>query len=54
MGYQNAFGLMAGIYVAVFLCGIPLYIYGRSIRKATFRWRIVRYLHWHDDREVGE
>ncbi|KAK7514488.1 major facilitator superfamily domain-containing protein [Phyllosticta citriasiana] len=54
-GYERAFGAMAGICGAVILGFVPLYFYGKRIRHATWKWRIVRSLvHWDQDREVGE
>lgn len=54
MGYLHSFGLMAGIYVAVFLIGVPLFWFGKRVRRASFRWKIMAYLDWNDDRETGE
>jgi hypothetical protein len=54
IGYLNAYGSMAGISVAVLLCWIPLYIWGKRIRLATWHWGITSYVHWDEDREVGE
>ncbi|KAK7538432.1 major facilitator superfamily domain-containing protein [Phyllosticta citribraziliensis] len=54
-GYERAFGAMAGITGAVILGFIPFYFYGKRIRHATWKWRIVRScVHWDQDREVGE
>lgn len=33
---------------------VPLYIWGKKIRHATWHWPFMRYVHWEDDREVGE
>lgn len=54
VGYLNAYGTMAGIAAAVLLCAIPIYFYGKRIRHATWHWSVVKYVHWDDDREVGE
>ncbi|OBT66823.1 hypothetical protein VE03_04074 [Pseudogymnoascus sp. 23342-1-I1] len=54
VGYLNAYGTMAGISVAVLLCGIPLYFYGKTIRHVSWNWSVVKLVHWDDDREVGE
>jgi hypothetical protein len=54
MGYRNSFGTMAGIYLGVFLFGIPLYIWGRKVRRSSMNWRITHAIHWHEDRETGE
>jgi MFS family permease len=54
VGYQNAYGTMAGISVAVLLFFIPLYFFGKRIRHASWHWSIVKYVHWDMDREVGE
>jgi hypothetical protein len=53
-GYQNAYGAMAGIASVVLVLWIPLYYWGKSIRHATWNWPVISYIHWKDDREVGE
>jgi hypothetical protein len=53
-GYLNAYGAMAGIAAAVLIMWVPLYIWGKQIRHATWNWPILSYIHWEDDREVGE
>ncbi|GFP52577.1 MFS transporter cpaT [Trichoderma asperellum] len=53
-GYQNAFGAMAGIAGGVLLMWIPLYIWGKQIRHHSWQWRVVSFIHWNNDREVGE
>ncbi|KAH8196873.1 hypothetical protein TruAng_008955 [Truncatella angustata] len=53
-GYLNAYGAMAGIAAAVLLMWIPLYIWGKAIRHTTWHWPLLSYIHWDDDREVGE
>lgn len=53
-GYLNAYGAMAGISAAVLICWVPLYIWGKRVRHATWRWSITSYVHWDEDREVGE
>lgn len=53
-GYQNAYGAMAGIAAAVLIMWVPLYVWGKKIRHVTWNWPIVSYVHWTDDREVGE
>lgn len=53
-GYLDAYGAMAGISAAVLLFWIPLYIWGKKIRHATWHWPFMRYVHWEEDREVGE
>ncbi|KAK9421628.1 putative Major facilitator superfamily (MFS) profile domain-containing protein [Seiridium unicorne] len=54
VGYLNAYGTMAGIAAAVLLLWIPLYIWGKAIRHATWNWKMLSYIRWEDDREVGE
>ncbi len=54
VGYTNAYGTMAGIAAAILLFAIPIYIFGKRIRHATWHWSVVKYVHWDDDREVGE
>lgn len=53
-GYQNAYGAMAGISAAVIVLWVPLYVWGRRIRSATWSWPVISYIHWSGDREVGE
>jgi MFS family permease len=53
-GYSVAYGEMAAISGGVLLFWIPLFIWGKRIRKATFRWKIMKYVQWDMDREVGE
>lgn len=53
-GYLNAYGVMAAISAAVLLGWVPLFFWGKKIRHATWRWRVISYIHWSDDREVGE
>ncbi|KAF8857618.1 MFS general substrate transporter [Acephala macrosclerotiorum] len=53
-GYIDAYGAMAGISAAVLLFWVPLYIWGKKIRHATWHWPFMRYVHWEEDREVGE
>ncbi|KAK0631993.1 major facilitator superfamily domain-containing protein [Immersiella caudata] len=53
-GYIGAFGTMAGISGAVIFMALPLFLWGKRIRQATWGWRVISYIHWSDDREVGE
>ncbi|KAI1279918.1 major facilitator superfamily domain-containing protein [Xylaria sp. FL0933] len=53
-GYMNAFGAMGAISAAVLLFWIPLYFWGSSLRHRTWKWRLISYIHWTSDREVGE
>lgn len=53
-GYQNAFGAMAGISAFVIALQIPLFFWGKKIRYVTWKWKVISYIHWSDDREVGE
>jgi hypothetical protein len=46
---------MAGISGGVLLFWIPMYIWGRRVRQATWSWGFIeKTVHWHKDREVGE
>jgi len=54
MGPINAFGSMAGIFEAVTLLAIPLFFYGKRVRLASMRWRVMRFVVWDEDREIGE
>ncbi|CAJ2501731.1 Uu.00g045840.m01.CDS01 [Anthostomella pinea] len=53
-GYSAAYGTMASIAAVVLLFWIPLYIWGKRVRQATWNWPFLSYVHWTDDREVGE
>jgi MFS family permease len=53
-GYVNAYGAMAGISAAVLIFWVPLYIWGKRVRHATWHWSVTSYVHWDEDREVGE
>jgi hypothetical protein len=41
MGYQNAFGTMAGIQVGVILFGVPLYYFGKRIKHKSANWKVI-------------
>jgi hypothetical protein len=45
---------MAAINGSVLLGAIPFYFFGKRIRHASAKWKVVRMLHWDEDREVGE
>ncbi|KAG8165283.1 hypothetical protein KVR01_005558 [Diaporthe batatas] len=53
-GYLNAYGAMAGISAAILVLWVPLYVWGRHIRHVTWSWPAISYVHWSEDREVGE
>ncbi|CAK7213470.1 hypothetical protein SBRCBS47491_001810 [Sporothrix bragantina] len=54
-GYINAFGEMASISAAVFLCSFIFYFYGKKMRNSSWHWPVMRkFVHWKGDREVGE
>ncbi|KAK7701135.1 hypothetical protein SLS64_010467 [Diaporthe eres] len=53
-GYLNAYGAMAGISAAILVLWAPLYVWGRHIRHVTWSWPVISYVHWNEDREVGE
>ncbi|KAL7927750.1 major facilitator superfamily domain-containing protein [Trichoderma austrokoningii] len=53
-GYRDAFGAMAGIAGGVLLMWIPLYFWGKQIRHSSWQWGVVSFIHWDNDREVGE
>ncbi|KAJ8126633.1 hypothetical protein O1611_g7005 [Lasiodiplodia mahajangana] len=53
-GYLGAYGTMAGIAAGVMLLWIPLYFWGDTLRRRTWEWKIISYIHWASDREVGE
>ncbi|KAI1333411.1 MFS general substrate transporter [Xylariaceae sp. FL0255] len=54
VGYVQSFGAMAGISAFVLLFFIPLYLWGKPLRHRTWNWWLVSFIHWEDDREVGE
>lgn len=41
VGYEAAFGTMAGVYIAVCALAIPVALYGQRIRHITAEWRII-------------
>ncbi|KAJ6000126.1 hypothetical protein N7481_000535 [Penicillium waksmanii] len=53
-GYAGAFGAMAGFSFIVLALWIPLYIWGKKIRHATLKGRVMQHIHWDVDRETGE
>jgi hypothetical protein len=54
-GYIEAFGILAGISGAVFICFVPFYLWGDYLRTSSWKWGFVKkFLHWNVDREVGE
>lgn len=53
-GYLNAYGAMAGIAAFVLILWVPLFYFGKAVRHSTWHWPVLSYIHWKDDREVGE
>lgn len=54
-GYLNSYGAMAGISGFLLALGIPFFFWGHAIRRATWHWAPIRkFVHWDDDREIGE
>ena len=53
-GYAGAFSIMAGISFVILALWIPLYIWGKRIRLASLKWRVMRLVSWSEDRETGE
>ncbi|CUM55113.1 uncharacterized protein AC631_03445 [Debaryomyces fabryi] len=53
-GYAKAYGEMAAIAGILFVLSIPIYIWGKKMRETTHNWRILKFIKWKDDREVGE
>ncbi|KAL1595316.1 hypothetical protein SLS60_010007 [Paraconiothyrium brasiliense] len=54
-GYISAYGAMAGISGGLLISCLPLYFFGHTIRAKSWAWRHIRmFVHWDDDREVGE
>jgi MFS family permease len=53
-GYNVAYGEMAAICGGVLIFWIPLFIWGKAIRQQTISWRVMKWVRWDIDREVGE
>ena len=53
-GYLNAFGALAGICAAILILWIPLFLWGKQIRVWSLGLRVMKGVHWGEDREVGE
>lgn len=53
-GYNVAYGEMAAICGGVLICWIPFFFWGKKIREKTLNWRVMSWVRWDDDREVGE
>jgi hypothetical protein len=53
-GYGVAYGEMAAISGGCLLFSIPMYFWGKKIRIATAKLRVLSFVSWDDDREVGE
>lgn len=53
-GYTLAFGEMAILAGVLIGSGIPLYWYGAKIRRDSLNWRVMKFLQWTEDREMGE
>lgn len=45
---------MAAICGGILLLWVPFYVWGKTIRRATLSWGIMKYVRWDVDREVGE
>lgn len=43
MGFQGAFGTMAGIQCGLMLFGVPLWYWGKQIRHKSASWKVVMY-----------
>ena len=53
-GYAGAFAAMAAFSFVILALWVPLYIWGKEIRRATLKWRIMELAHWDMDSETGE
>ena len=40
-GYAHTFGTFAAIQIGVVLLGLPLWYFGKKIRHATVKWKII-------------
>lgn len=40
-GYVNAFGAQAGIYVAIMSLAVPVVVFGKRLRHASARWKVI-------------
>jgi cyanate permease len=53
-GYAGAFGTMAALSFVVLALWVPLYYWGKQIRRSTLKGRVMQYVRWAVDRETGE
>ena len=53
-GYVDSTATMAAIFGAVMLFVIPLYLWGSKIRHVTLGWKVMNFVCWDEDREIGE
>lgn len=53
-GYSVAYGEMAAICGGVLAFWIPLFFWGKVLRQKTLSWKVMEFVRWDTDREVGE
>ncbi|KIW23939.1 uncharacterized protein PV07_09686 [Cladophialophora immunda] len=53
-GYQTTMGIIAALLGFVQSLALVFYFCGKTLRKATENWRVLRFIAWPADREVGE
>lgn len=53
-GPAVVFGTLAGIIFLWFALALPLYIWGKQLRRKSLDWKFVRLIQWDLDRETGE
>ena len=40
-GFKSSLGAMAGITFGSILLGVPLYVFGKQLRFATAKWKLI-------------
>lgn len=54
-GYTAAYGAMGGISGGLLVLFVVFYFFGKRIRTYTWNWGLIRkFVHWNEDREIGE
>lgn len=53
-GYIDVMAILAGITAAIQLLALPLFFYGKNLRKWIGGSIIMKVIDWADDRDVGE
>ncbi|KAI5194023.1 MFS general substrate transporter [Aureobasidium subglaciale] len=53
-GPAVVFGTLAGIIFVWFALALPLYIWGKRLRRNSLEWKFLKMIQWDEDRETGE